>query len=111
MSNDLSLSRALGGLRIANPDDATPSPPQSHPTDTEAPTRAQPAISTFTPDVELQKTQSRPQISESPRTAMSAVEPEPSNLSSAYTQMVPCHTPTYPPAQHLLYITLPQRRP
>ncbi|KAI0436866.1 putative 3-phosphoinositide dependent protein kinase-1 [Xylaria telfairii] len=86
MSNDLSLSRALGGLRIANPDDATPSPPQSHPTDTEAPTRAQPAMSTFTPDAELQKTQSRPQISESPRMAMSAVEPEPSTLSSAYTQ-------------------------
>ncbi|KAH9893742.1 protein kinase-like protein [Xylariomycetidae sp. FL2044] len=30
MSNDISLSRALGGLRIANPDDATPSPPREH---------------------------------------------------------------------------------
>ncbi|KAI1178241.1 kinase-like domain-containing protein [Nemania sp. FL0916] len=47
MNNDLSLSRALGGLRIANPDNATPSPPQPHPTDSEPPAlaRAVPSIS------------------------------------------------------------------
>ncbi|ORY63971.1 kinase-like domain-containing protein [Pseudomassariella vexata] len=32
MNNDISLSRALGGLRIANPDDATPNP-QEHATE------------------------------------------------------------------------------
>ncbi|KAI1753138.1 kinase-like domain-containing protein [Xylaria castorea] len=86
MSNDLSLSRALGGLRIANPDDATPSPPQSHPTDAESPTITQSTIDNFMPDAELQKTQNRPLITESPRTALASMEPEPSNLSSAYTQ-------------------------
>ncbi|KAK6083616.1 AGC PDK1 protein kinase [Seiridium cupressi] len=37
MSNDLSLSRALGGLRIANPDDATPSPTRDVANESEEP--------------------------------------------------------------------------
>ncbi|CAJ2511054.1 Uu.00g066790.m01.CDS01 [Anthostomella pinea] len=37
MNNDLSLSRALGGLRIANPDDANSSPSQEPHTETDAP--------------------------------------------------------------------------
>ncbi|KAI0428196.1 kinase-like domain-containing protein [Xylaria sp. FL1042] len=82
MNNDLSLSRALGGLRIANPDDATPSPPQPHPTDSELPTPAQPTTDASIPDSQLQTPQSTPQNMESPRTGM---EPETSNQAT-YTQ-------------------------
>ncbi len=85
MNNDLSLSRALGGLRIANPDDATPSPPQSHPTDSEVPTPAQPTADTFTPNSQLQQTQRMPQTTEPVRAGMVSVEPEVSNQST-YTQ-------------------------
>ncbi|KAI0403033.1 kinase-like domain-containing protein [Xylaria palmicola] len=80
MNTDLSLSRALGGLRIANPDDATPSPPQSHPPDSEQPTQAQPTTDAPTPDAELQKTHSRTHATEPPR------EPELTNLPSVYNQ-------------------------
>ncbi|KAK5635257.1 hypothetical protein RRF57_010970 [Xylaria bambusicola] len=79
MNNDLSLSRALGGLRIANPDDATPSPPQLHPTDSELPTPAQPNTDTSTPDTQLHKTQSVPQSTEPVRTGVGSVEPEATN--------------------------------
>ncbi|KAI3327566.1 Pkinase-domain-containing protein [Xylariaceae sp. AK1471] len=87
MNNDLSLSRALGGLRIANPDDSTPSPPQPRTTDSESPTPAQPTdTDPFVADAELQKTQSRSQLAESPRTGLASMEPEPQNLPSAYSQ-------------------------
>ncbi|KAI0803366.1 kinase-like domain-containing protein [Xylaria sp. FL0064] len=82
MNNDLSLSRALGGLRIANPDDATPSPSQSHPTDSELPTPAQPTTDASIPDSQLQTPQSTAQYTESPRTG---IEPEASNQAT-YTQ-------------------------
>ncbi|KAI1293368.1 kinase-like domain-containing protein [Xylaria venustula] len=82
MNNDLSLSRALGGLRIANPDDATPSPPQSHLNDSEFPTPAQPTIDAFVSDPQSQTTQSMPHIIESQRAAM---EPEASNQAT-YSQ-------------------------
>ncbi|KAJ3567481.1 hypothetical protein NPX13_g6753 [Xylaria arbuscula] len=81
MNNDLSLSRALGGLRIANPDDATPSP-QSHPTDSELPTPAQPSTDSFTPDPQLHRTQSVPQTTEPVGTGMASVEPEAANQST-----------------------------
>lgn len=65
MNNDLSLSRALGGLRIANPDDATPSPPQSHPTDSESPQNT---------------------ITELSRVAKASTEQEPSDVPATYNQ-------------------------
>ncbi|KAI0539159.1 kinase-like domain-containing protein [Xylaria digitata] len=86
MNNDLSLSRALGGLRIANPDDATPSPPQSHPTDSELPTPAQPTTDTGITDLKLQKVQDVPQTTESPRTGVVPRESEPSSHPSTYNQ-------------------------
>lgn len=92
MNNDLSLSRALGGLRIANPDDATPSPPQSHPTDSESPTSAQPPSDAFAPEAELQKIQSRPRTTESLRKAVASGETEASNMASTYKQS---STPPY----------------
>ncbi|GAP90111.2 putative agc pdk1 protein kinase [Rosellinia necatrix] len=92
MNNDLSLSRALGGLRIANPDDGTPSPPQSRPTNSESPTSAQPTTDAFAPDSELQKTQSRPRTTESSRATRALMEPEVSNVSSTYSQN---NTPPY----------------
>ncbi|KAJ8126937.1 hypothetical protein O1611_g6702 [Lasiodiplodia mahajangana] len=98
MNNDLSLSRALGGLRIANPDDATPSPPQSHPPDSESPTPAQPTnTDPFIPNPELQKTHSRPQTTDSPRMGMASVEngtlPYP-NMSSRPTSALYNVAPT-----------------
>ncbi|RWA09791.1 hypothetical protein EKO27_g5335 [Xylaria grammica] len=84
MNNDLSLSRALGGLRIANPDDATQSPPQSHPTDSELPTQTKPTTDIVIPDSMLHMTQSIPQTTESPRVGGVSVEPEPSSQPSTY---------------------------
>ncbi|KAI0872787.1 kinase-like domain-containing protein [Hypoxylon argillaceum] len=75
MNNDLSLSRALGGLRIANPDDATPSPPQSHPTDSESLTPTQSTTAdAFIPDSEVQKTQNRLPATGSPRMGIASVD-------------------------------------
>ncbi|KAI2626838.1 kinase-like domain-containing protein [Xylaria nigripes] len=87
MNNDLSLSRALGGLRIANPDDATPSSPRSIPTDSEkSSTLAQPTTDTSIADSELQRTQSRTQTTESLlRKGVHPSEPETSN-QPAYSQ-------------------------
>ncbi|KAI0518466.1 hypothetical protein F5B22DRAFT_635175 [Xylaria bambusicola] len=82
MNNDLSLSRALGGLRIANPDDATPSPPQPHSIDSDLSTPGQPSTDIFTPDTQLHKTQSVPQSSEPVRTGVGSVEPEATNQST-----------------------------
>ena len=81
MNNDLSLSRAFGGLRIANPDDATPSP-QPHPTDSELPTPAQPSTDSPTPDPQLHRTQSVPQTTEPVGAGMASVEPEAANQST-----------------------------
>ncbi|KAI1201518.1 kinase-like domain-containing protein [Nemania serpens] len=88
MNNDLSLSRALGGLRIANPDDATPSPPQSHPTDSESPTPARPTTDSYIPDSMQQQPQSRPQntIADPSRAAMVSTEQESSDIPSTYNQ-------------------------
>ncbi|KAI0190338.1 kinase-like domain-containing protein [Astrocystis sublimbata] len=86
MSNDMNLSKILGGLRIANPDDATPSPSQSLPTDAESPVPAQSAIDALIPDSELQKTQSRPPAADSPRAAVTPLDSDPSSQSAAYNQ-------------------------
>lgn len=49
MNGDLSLSQALGGLRIANPDDAPASPPRTEFPDTAAPTLQRAASSVSRP--------------------------------------------------------------
>ncbi|KAI8630848.1 Pkinase-domain-containing protein [Xylariaceae sp. FL1651] len=86
MNNDLSLSRALGGLRIANPDDATPSPPQQHPADPESPTTAQPTAEPSISDSEPQTRQSRSHTTGSTRIDMAAVGAEKQNPPAAYSQ-------------------------
>ncbi|KAI4593704.1 pkb-activating kinase-like protein [Pestalotiopsis sp. 9143b] len=85
MSNDLSLSRALGGLRIANPDDATTSPTQDTPNESEEPS----AIDAIAPQA-LSQSQS---LSEPPTnlsrshtqdSSRSGMEADPSNQPSPY---------------------------
>jgi len=92
MENDLSLSRALGGLRIANPDDATPSPPQPSSTDSDLPTPAQPTNNTQAPDAELQKSRSTEQNTNTPRTEpdpQSAIAGYPHNGATSYANVSP----------------------
>ncbi|KAI1435606.1 kinase-like domain-containing protein [Xylaria sp. CBS 124048] len=86
MNNDLSLSRALGGLRIANPDDATPSPPRTSPPDSEdSSISVQPTTDMSFFDAGLQRTQNRPQTTESLTQGPSSADSEPLNQSS-YSQ-------------------------
>ncbi|KAI1325629.1 Pkinase-domain-containing protein [Xylariaceae sp. FL0255] len=86
MNNDLSLSRALGGLRIANPDDAASSSPQPTQTDLESSTDAQPNVEPPAANPEPHTRQSRSHTTESLRSGGVIVEADPLNLSSTYDQ-------------------------
>ncbi|KAF3067300.1 Serine/threonine-protein kinase ksg1 [Daldinia childiae] len=85
MNNDLSLSRALGGLRIANPDDSTPGPSQEADEDVNVPVSNQ-----ITPDARPSESdsytgQSRPQTAEM-STAISGMIVDAQGQASAYAQ-------------------------
>ncbi|KAI1135310.1 kinase-like protein [Hypoxylon sp. FL0543] len=85
MNNDLSLSRALGGLRIANPDDATPSSSLDVDEDANAPSSSQPVSDTHPYNSESYDGQSGLQMAETP-TTISGTPPDSQNQISAYTQ-------------------------
>lgn len=85
MNNDLSLSRALGGLRIANPDDATPSPSQDVDEDANAASSSHPISDTQTSNSESHFAQSGPQTAEMTM-AISGTPPDPQSQISAYAQ-------------------------
>ncbi|KAI0142588.1 putative 3-phosphoinositide dependent protein kinase-1 [Hypoxylon sp. NC0597] len=85
MNNDLSLSRALGGLRIANPDDATPSPSQDVDEDANAVSSSHPISDTQTSNSESHFAQSGPQTAEMTM-AISGTPPDPQSQISAYAQ-------------------------
>ncbi|KAI0025841.1 protein kinase-like domain-containing protein [Xylariomycetidae sp. FL0641] len=101
MNNDLSLSRALGGLRIANPDDASPSPSQERPP-TSDPT---PGLSRSTTDLpstepDLHGKLVRSQTTDSGSTAQSGFQSDAQSQISAYTQngSLPYSSPAGRPA-------------
>ncbi|KAI2468427.1 kinase-like protein [Annulohypoxylon bovei var. microspora] len=84
MNNDLSLSRALGGLRIANPDDAEPSP-QDLDEDANAPTSSQPISDLRLADPDMHTTQARSQATDMSM-GFSGTPPDPQSQISAYAQ-------------------------
>ncbi|KAI1499817.1 kinase-like domain-containing protein [Biscogniauxia marginata] len=88
MNNDLSLSRALGGLRIANPDDATPSPQQDPSSDSEAPISTQTAADSSS-DTDPQSRQSRSQTADLSAKDNSDLQADPQTQNSAYAQNGP----------------------
>ncbi|KAI1341655.1 Pkinase-domain-containing protein [Xylariaceae sp. FL0016] len=106
MNNDLSLSRALGGLRIANPDDGTSSPPPDALTDSDAAGSTQPpAAAAAAPpysDTDLPARLSRSQTAESSATAMSGSQAD-SQSHTAYAQngALPYSNPSSRPASAL----------
>ncbi|KAI1762786.1 kinase-like protein [Hypoxylon sp. FL1150] len=86
MNNDLSLSRALGGLRIANPDDATPSP--SHEIeDANAPTSSQ-TTDLHASDPDSYNGQNRPQATEMPM-GISSAQADPYSQPPTHVQNGP----------------------
>ncbi|KAI0837287.1 kinase-like protein [Hypoxylon sp. FL0890] len=85
MNNDLSLSRALGGLRIANPDDATPSSSLDVDEDANALSSSQPVSDTQPTNSESYIGQSGPQTAEM-STAISGTPPDSQSQISAYAQ-------------------------
>ncbi|KAI1474135.1 kinase-like protein [Daldinia eschscholtzii] len=84
MNNDLSLSRALGGLRIANPDDA-PSSSQDADEETAAPLSNQITTDSRPSESDLYTGQSRPQTAEM-STAVSGMAADPQGQASSYAQ-------------------------
>ncbi|KAI1844216.1 hypothetical protein JX266_009700 [Neoarthrinium moseri] len=89
MNNDLSLSRALGGLRIANPDDADPGPSREPSTE---PDESSAAIDSA-PQLESHTRPSRSQTAESSVMPTPGLSPEPSSQLHAYPQN---GAPAYP---------------
>lgn len=85
MNNDLSLSRALGGLRIANPDDATPGPSQEADEDVNVPISNQITPDTRPSESDSYTGQSRPQTAEM-STAISGMTVDAQAQASAYAQ-------------------------
>ncbi|KAI1097566.1 kinase-like protein [Jackrogersella minutella] len=85
MNDDLSLSRALGGLRIANPDDATPSSSRELDEDANAPTSSQPISDLHLSDPDLLTDQSRTQALDT-STGIFGTPPDPQSQISAYAQ-------------------------
>lgn len=85
MNNDLSLSRALGGLRIANPDDVESSASQDLDEDANAPTSSQPISDLRLSDPDLHTTQPRPQVTDMSM-GISSTPPDPQSQISAYAQ-------------------------
>ncbi|KAI0131448.1 kinase-like protein [Daldinia grandis] len=85
MNNDLSLSRALGGLRIANPDDSTPGPSQEADEDVNVPMSNQITPDTRPSEPDSYTGQSRPQTAEM-STAISGMTVDPQGQASAYAQ-------------------------
>ncbi|KAI1654202.1 kinase-like protein [Daldinia decipiens] len=85
MNNDLSLSRALGGLRIANPDDATPGPSQEADEDVNVPTSNQITPDTRPSESDSYTGQSRPQTAEM-STVISGMTADAQGQASAYAQ-------------------------
>lgn len=85
MNNDLSLSRALGGLRIANPDDATPGPSQEADEDVNVPMSNQITPDTRPSESDSYTGQSRPQTAEM-STAISGMTVDAQAQASAYAQ-------------------------
>ncbi|KAI0900278.1 kinase-like protein [Annulohypoxylon nitens] len=85
MNNDLSLSRALGGLRIANPDDVESSASQDLDEDANAPTSSQPISDLRLSDPDLHTTQPRPQATDMSM-GISSTPPDPQSQISAYAQ-------------------------
>ncbi|KAI1084384.1 kinase-like protein [Whalleya microplaca] len=86
MNNDLSLSRALGGLRIANPDDASSSPPRDLPEEANAPVSSQPTADIPASDFELHTRQSIPHMTDSSMMGMPGVPVDAQSQVSAYSQ-------------------------
>ncbi|KAI1639429.1 kinase-like domain-containing protein [Biscogniauxia mediterranea] len=91
MNNDLSLSRALGGLRIANPDDATPGPLQD---DGSADSDAAPVSTQTAADVSsdpdpLPPRLNRSQTADFPAKNTSDLQADSQNQVSAYAQNGP----------------------
>ncbi|KAI0009335.1 kinase-like protein [Xylariaceae sp. FL0662B] len=86
MENDLSLSRALGGLRIANPDDASSSPPRDLHGDADAPMSSLPTADTPPSDSELRTRLSIPHMTESSTTGIPGVQADPQSQTYAYAQ-------------------------
>ncbi|KAI1780240.1 kinase-like protein [Hypoxylon cercidicola] len=86
MNNDLSLSRALGGLRIANPDDATPS--SSRGIEDANTAASSQTTDTRTSDPDSYNGQSRPQITEMP-IGISSTQVDPYGQTSTYAQNGP----------------------
>ncbi|KAL7624735.1 serine/threonine protein kinase [Parahypoxylon ruwenzoriense] len=85
MNNDLSLSRALGGLRIANPDDAMPSHPQEVDEDSDVPTSSQHVSDARLSDPDPYIDQTRPHTAEIPM-GVSGMQGDHQGQASAYTQ-------------------------
>ncbi|KAI1095228.1 kinase-like protein [Rostrohypoxylon terebratum] len=85
MNNDLSLSRALGGLRIANPDDVESSASQDFDEDAKAPTSSQPISDLRLSDPDLHTTQPRPQATDTSM-GISGTPPDPQSQTSTYAQ-------------------------
>ncbi|KAI0137431.1 putative 3-phosphoinositide dependent protein kinase-1 [Xylariales sp. AK1849] len=82
MNNDLSLSRALGGLRIANPDDGIPSPPRevsAHPGGPHAPEAS-------VTEYDSHASRSRSQTAESSRPSPLGSQADPQSQLNAYPQ-------------------------
>lgn len=90
MNNDLSLSRALGGLRIANPDDATPSPSRELDEDANATASshmvsdAYPSDTSYPSDPDLYLGQSREMLM-----GITNSQPDPYSQPSPYSQSGP----------------------
>jgi 3-phosphoinositide dependent protein kinase-1 len=96
MNNDLSLSRALGGLRIANPDDADMSPsrdalaePDDPPTTTTAVAEPSTSASASASTSELHTRQHRSKTADSSAMPMVAPQPDKPNVLSAFAQNDP----------------------
>lgn len=87
MSNDISLSQALGGLRIANPDDATSTPSREVSTEPEELSIPQSASDpTISTPGDLNAYDSNSQLLEPTMTAPASFQADPQMLSSSYTQ-------------------------
>ncbi|KAI0484632.1 putative 3-phosphoinositide dependent protein kinase-1 [Xylariaceae sp. FL0804] len=85
MNSDLSLSRALGGLRIANPDDASPSP-HEHQTDSDLSVPTQPIANGQSSSSDLPTRQSRTQTAESSTPSSAGFQADTQNQLYAYAQ-------------------------
>lgn len=108
MNNDLSLSRALGGLRIANPDDTSSNPSRELSTDLDKPTQPDSSESSAAAAPVSQSNsyarESRSQTSEPHIMSGPGVQADPQSQLSAYSQngVVSYSTPSSRPASTIL---------